>query len=177
MIVRQVRIAIENAKLYRELKYISTTDALTGIYNYRYFTQTLDSEIARAKRYKRNLSFLMIDVDQFKPYNDALGHLEGDKLLKSVAKTIKQNVRETDVVCRYAGDEFGVILPETDLAQAKITAEKIRRKVSELPVNRPISLSIGVAQHTSGADRHDLIRRADSHLYAAKQNGKNQISG
>ncbi len=177
MIVRQVRIAIENAKLYRELKYISMTDALTGIYNYRYLTQTLDYEVVRSKRYGRNLSFLMIDIDQLKSYNDTFGHLEGDKLLKTVVKVIKQNVRTTDVVCRYAGDEFVVILPETDLSQARITAEKIRTKISELPAQHPISVSVGLAQGNDQTDRHDLIRRADSHLYAAKQKGRNQISG
>ena len=177
MIVRQVRIAIENAKLYRELKYLTMTDPLTGIYNYRYFTETLDNEIVRAKRYGRNLSFLMIDVDQFKSYNDTFGHLEGDKLLKAVAKIIKQNVRESDVVCRYAGDEFAVILPETNLAQARITAERIRKKISEVPVQHSITISIGIAECTPQTNRYDLIRRGDSHLYAAKRQGKNQISG
>lgn len=177
MIVRQVRIAMENAKLYRELKYISMTDPLTGIYNYRYCTQTLDYEIVRAKRYGRNVSFLMIDIDQFKSYNDTFGHLEGDKLLKTIAKIIKQNVRTTDVACRYAGDEFAVILPETDLSQAKVTAEKIRKKVSELSAKQPISVSIGLAESNADTNRYDLIQRADSHLYTAKHQGKNQISG
>ncbi len=177
MIVRQVRIAMENAKLYRELKYISMTDGLTGIYNYRYCTQTLDYEIIRAKRYARNLSLLMIDVDQFKSYNDTLGHLEGDKFLKSIAQIIKQNIRTTDVACRYAGDEFAVILPETDLAQARSMAEKIRKKVSELSAKQPISVSIGLAESNAHTNRYDLIQRADSHLYTAKHHGKNQISG
>ena len=177
MIVRQVRIAFENTRLYRELKFLTITDPLTGIYNYRYFTQALDFEIKRVKRYKRNLSFLMIDIDQFKFYNDTLGPPEGDKLLKFIVQTIKQNVREADIVCRYAGDEFAVILPETDLAQARITAEKIRKKISELSNKHPISVSIGIAQCIAQTDRHDLIQRADSHLYAAKKQGRNQISG
>ncbi len=177
MIVRQVRIAMENAKLYRELKFISMTDGLTGIYNYRYCTQTLDYEIVRAKRYGRNLSLLMIDVDQFKSYNDTLGPLEGDKLLKSIAQIIKQNVRTTDVACRYAGDEFAVILPETDLSQARVTAEKIRKKISELSAKQPISVSIGLAKSNAQTNRYDLIQKADSHLYTAKHQGKNQVSG
>lgn len=177
MIVRQVRIAMENAKLYRELKYLMMTDPLTGIYNYRYFAQTLDYEIIRSQRYKRNLSFLMIDIDRFKFYNDTRGHLEADKLLKAIAKIIKQNVREIDVVCRYAGDEFAVILPETDLSQARIIAEKIRTKIAELSAQNPISVSIGVAQSNEDTDRYDLIRKADSHLYTAKHQEKNQIAG
>jgi diguanylate cyclase (GGDEF)-like protein/PAS domain S-box-containing protein len=177
MIVRQVRIAIENAKMYRELKYLTVTDPLTGIYNYRYFAQTLDYEIIRTKRYKRDLSVLMIDVDHFKSYNDTLGHVEGDALIKNIAKTISRNVRKADIVCRYGGDEFAVILPETNLAQAKIIAEKIRQKISELSVQRPVSLSIGAAQADPQMNRYDLMRKADSHLYEAKQKGKNQISG
>ncbi len=177
MIVRQVRIAIENAKLYRELTYLTITDSLTGIYNHRYLIQILNAEIVRARRYERNLAFLMIDVDQLKSYNDSFGHLEGNKLLKTIAKAIKQNVRISDLVFRYGGDEFAVILPETDLTEAKLVAEKIRVKVAELSPGRPITVSIGVAQCTSHTDKYDLIRRADSHLYEAKQRGKNQIAG
>ncbi len=177
MIVRQIRIAVENARLSRELKYLIMTDPLTGIYNYRYLTQTLDYEILRSNRYGRCLSFLMIDIDHFKSYNDTFGHLEGDKLLKTIAKTIQQNIRGTDVVCRYAGDEFAVILPETDLIKARNTAEKITKVISELSVKQPIRVSIGVAECSPNTDRYDLIRRADSHLYTAKRQGGNQVSG
>ncbi|MCR4336406.1 MAG: diguanylate cyclase [Candidatus Omnitrophica bacterium] len=177
MIVRQVRIAIENAQLYRELKYLTITDPLTGIYNYRYFTQTLDYEIMRSKRYGRSLSFLMIDIDQFKFHNDKLGHQQGDQILKNLAKSIQENIRKTDVVCRYAGDEFAVILPETDLNQAKITAEKIRKKVSETFADSLISVSIGLASSTSQTTRFDLIGKADSYLHNAKQQGRNQVCG
>ena len=173
MIVRQVRIAVENAELYRELKYLTTIDALTGIYNYRHLNQALDQEIIRSQRYKRNLSFIMMDVDQFKVYNDTFGHVEGDKLLQEIAKTIKQNVRATDVVCRYAGDEFAVILPETDLTQAQIVVDKIKKKVSAVSLKQPITISLGAAQYVSGTNRHDLIQRADSHLYEAKKLRKN----
>lgn len=177
MIVRQVRIAIENAKLYRELTYLTITDPVTGLYNHRHLNQILNAEIVRSKRYERNLSFLMIDIDQFKSYNDTLGHLEGDELLKTIAKVIKQNVRGTDMVCRYGGDEFAVVLPETDLNEAKIVAEKIRKAASELKLRQQITVSVGMSQCASKTDRHDLIQRADSHLYEAKKQGKNQISG
>jgi len=106
-----------------------------------------------------------------------LGPLEGDKLLKSIAQIIKQNVRTTDVACRYAGDEFAVILPETDLSQARVTAEKIRKKISELSAKQPISVSIGLAKSNAQTNRYDLIQKADSHLYTAKHQGKNQVSG
>ncbi len=175
MIVRQVRIAIENSKLYRELKYLSITDPLTGIYNYRYFTQTLDYEIIRAKRYQRNLSFLMIDVDQFKFYNDTFGHLEGDQVLKALARIFQRSVRETDIVCRYAGDEFAVIMPETNLDQAKIVIEKIHKTISQLSAKRPITVSIGFAQCSQQTNRYDLIQRADSYLYEFKRGGGNNV--
>ena len=177
MIVRQVRIAIENAKLYRQLTYLTVTDSITGIYNHRYLTQVLEAEITRANRYGRNLSFLMVDIDQLKSYNDTLGHLEGDKLLKTIAEVIKKNVRMADLVCRYGGDEFAVILPETDLAQAKLVAEKIREKVAELPLKHQVTVSIGASQCAADSERYDLIQRADSHLYEAKKRGRNQIAG
>ncbi len=177
MIVRQVRIAIENAKLYRELKHLTVTDPLTGIYNHRYFAQTLDHEIIRTKRYKRDLSILMIDIDQFKLYNDTLGHVEGDALIKNIADTLTHSLRKADVVCRYGGDEFAVILPETNLEQSKMIAGKILQRISEMSFKQPVGISIGVAQASPQMNRYDLVRKADNHLYEAKRNGKNQISG
>lgn len=177
MIVRQVSIAIENTRLYRELKYLSMTDPLTGIYNARHFIRILDFEIARARRYERGLSFLMIGIDQFKTYNDAFGQVEGDKLLKAISRIIKQNARETDLICRYTGDEFAVILPETRLEQARVAAERIREKISSMSAKRSITVSIGAAQCSTHTDRHDLIQRADHHLIAAKKQGKNQVAG
>lgn len=177
MIVRQVRIAIENAKMYRELKHLTITDPLTEIYNYHYFTQTLDHEIIRSKRYQRDLSLLMIDVDKFKTYNDIFGHVEGDMLLKNIASAIKRNMRKADIVCRYGGDEFAVILPETNLIQARKIAGKIIQKVSELALQQTVSVGIGVAQADPKMNRYDLARKADSNLYEAKHHGRNQISG
>jgi diguanylate cyclase (GGDEF)-like protein len=177
MIVRQVKVAIANAKLYKHLKDLTLTDSLTGAHNYRFFIQTFDYEIVRAKRYKRNLSLLMIDIDYLKSYNDSFGHLEGDDLLKKVAKTMKENVREVDSVCRYAGDEFVVILPETDFNQAIITAEKIRKQISLLELKRPITLSIGVTQCDPQGSRHDHVHRADNALSSAKKEGRNKVVG
>lgn len=176
MIVRQVKVAIENARLYRNLKYLAVTDSMTGIYNYRYLIQTLDYEILRLKRYQRGLSFLMIDIDEFKTFNDIYGHQEGDRILKEIAKTIKSCVREMDSVCRYGGDEFSVILPETDLEQARIVAMKIKSSILEIHAKALVTISIGVAQCTIYDSRHDLVRRADKALYSAKHMGRNQIS-
>jgi len=170
-------VAIENARLYRKLKYLTVTDPLTGIYNFRYFTQNLDHEIERAKRYHRNLSLLMMDVDQFKSYNDTFGHPEGNKVLKAVAQIVKENVRGTDGVCRYGGDEFMVILSETDLDQTRMIAEKIIRKISELPLRRPVTVSVGITQCSTHTNRYDLVRKVDHALHTAKRQGKNQVSG
>jgi len=176
MIVRQVAVAMEASKLYRDLKFLTITDPLTGIYNFRYFTKTLDHEISRARRYNSPLCLLMIDVDNFKDYNDAYGHLEGDILLKELSRIFKENVRDVDVSCRYAGDEFVIVLPDTKIAEAEIVANKIRKKVGELRCKSKINISIGIAQLPRNKDinRYDFMLKVDSALYQAKKDGKNR---
>ena len=172
MIVRQVAVAMENAKLYSELKYLANTDPLTKLYNYRHFAKSLDHEINRVKRYGGALSLLMVDVDELKPYNDTYGHLEGDKLLKRVAKTLMDSLREVDIVCRYGGDEFVVILPETDVSHAEIVVEKIKKGIDRLQLKRKVTVSTGVAKYTDNMNRYDLILQADAFLYEAKKEKK-----
>ena len=176
MIVRQVAIAIENAKIYKELNYLTITDPLTDIYNFRHFSKTLDHEIKRLKRNKESLCLLLIDVDDFKSYNDTYGHLAGDALLKNMSKVLKETLRETDIACRYAGDEFVVILPATDVSQAKIAAEKIKNKFENVTLERKVTLSIGISDCARNMDRFDLVRKADINLYEAKKQGKNRVS-
>jgi len=177
MIVRQVAVAMENAKLYRSLKHLTITDPLTHIYNFRYFSKTLDHEIIRLKRHpERPLCLLMVDVDDFKSYNDTFGHLDGDSLLQRISKAFKQNIREIDIVCRYAGDEFVVILPETDIPDAMIVADRIKKAVEVLVSKRPVTVSIGLAQCTKhNTSRYELIQSADIALSKAKKEGKNLI--
>jgi len=177
MIVRQVAVAMEASRLYRDLKFLTITDPLTGIYNFRYFAQTLDREISRAKRYERPLCILMIDVDNFKTYNDTYGHIEGDILLKELSRTFKENIRDIDVACRYAGDEFVIILPDTKISDAEVVADKIRKKIGELKMRMKINISIGIAQLPKGRDinRYDFMLKVDSVLYQAKKEGKNRI--
>jgi len=177
MIVRQVGVSMEASKLYRDLKFLTITDPLTGIYNFRYFTEALDREINRAKRYDRPLCILMIDVDNFKTYNDTYGHLEGDILLKELSKTFNENVRGVDVACRYAGDEFVIILPDTNVSDAEIVANKIRIKVAELKLQTTVHISIGIAQFPMNKDsnRYDFMLKADSALYQAKKEGKDRV--
>jgi diguanylate cyclase (GGDEF)-like protein/PAS domain S-box-containing protein len=175
MIVRQAAIAIENAKMYRQLNYLTVTDPITNIHNYRYFIQKLDYEIKRARRYERAVCIVMVDVDNYKPYNDDFGHLEGDRLLREIAKILEENLREVDVVCRYTGDEFALILPETKPAEAEVVGKKIMEKISGLSLKRKITLSLGVAQYSSPMDRAELILKADAALSSAKREGKNKI--
>jgi len=175
-ISREVAVAIENVKLYRELKYLTTTDPLTHIFNYRQFKTSLNFEIKRRKRIKSDLSLIMIDIDNFKSYNDTYGHLEGDALLKAVGKILKDQLRDTDIVCRYAGDEFVAILPGTNLKGATKVTEKIQDVFQKQFPKKKVSLSQGIAGFTNGMTDYDIILKADRALYQAKKDGKNRTS-
>lgn len=175
MIVRQVAVAIEAAKIYKELKYLTVTDPLTNMYNYRHFVKSIDNEINRSKRYAGSFCLLMIDIDDFKSYNDTFGHLQGDALLKKVGGVITENVREVDIACRYAGDEFVVILPQTEVKEARIVSEKIRKRIEQLSLKRKVTLSIGIAGFGKDMNRYDFILKADTALYNAKKEGKDTV--
>ncbi len=174
-IVSQAATAIENASNYRELEFLSISDPLTGIFNYRYFTRTLDMEIERAHRYLGPFCLLMLDIDNFKSYNDTYGHPAGDILLKRISAVVKNNLRAVDIVCRYAGDEFVAILPQTNIDQAKTVAKKIIDSIQNLKCKRTVSVSIGVGEQSHHSDRRDLILKTDQALYQAKREGKGRI--
>ncbi len=163
----QLGIALENAFLYQELKNLAITDGLTGLYNHRKFYEILDEEMERLSRHERYLSVMFIDIDGFKKYNDTYGHLEGDKLLKKVAKLLIQGVRKVDKVARYGGDEFAVLLPYTHLEGAKMVASRTRMRA----LKNNISLSIGLASiyHGTSISKEDFLRAADTALYQAKK--------
>ena len=148
---------IENANYYRELEYLSIIDSLTNIYNHRYFMNHINNEIKRINRYKSSLSIIMLDIDNFIEYNEAYGRAEGDILIKNLGKLLKNNAREVDVVCRYAGDEFVVILPETDVSQAKFVALKLLNVIKKLKAKKTITVSLGVAGYSEGIKSSDLI--------------------
>ncbi|MFH1360405.1 MAG: diguanylate cyclase [Candidatus Omnitrophota bacterium] len=175
MIVRHVAVAIEASHLYKELKFLTITDPLTGIYNFRHFAQSLDREINRARRYKRPLCLLMIDIDDFKTYNDTFGHLDGDILLKELSKLFSLHTRNVDIVSRYAGDEFVIILPDTDVADAECVAGKILANVGKLRLKQKATISIGLVKFGGQKDRYELMLKADTALYQAKKEGKNRI--
>ncbi len=176
----QAVIAFENARLYS----LAITDSITKLYVHRYFQMRLEEEVARSRRYNSTISLLMCDIDHFKPINDNYGHQQGDAILKEVSKILRKNVRNTDIAARYGGEEFAIILPETTQADAKIVAERIRRDVAhfDFPSIMPgqpsvkCSISIGVAGFPLNADNKDqLIQKADSALYKAKDGGRNKV--
>ncbi len=183
LLAHQTVAQIENIRLCETLGSLAITDSLTGVFNHRYFQEQLTVEIMRAERYKHPLSLLIFDVDHFKTYNDQFGHLEGDRVLKHIAWVIKENVRQVDIICRYGGDEFVVILPYTDTKGTLAAAEKIRRSVGKLElVNKGVrkevhlSLSGGIASFRAGIKKDEFISNADQALYKAKNEGKNRIS-
>lgn len=159
----------------RELEHLSITDSLTGLYNHRYFMQTLRSEAERFHRHGNPLCLLMFDVDDLKSYNDVYGHLEGDQLLKEVGRAVKESLRVLDVVCRYGGDEFMVILPETSMLQVKVVAEKIKQAVSNLRLKRAAAISMGIATCHKDMNVYDFILKTDQALYQAKKENKGGI--
>jgi diguanylate cyclase (GGDEF)-like protein len=166
----------------KESNVLAITDTLTNVFNHRYFQEQLNLEVKRSQRYNRILSLIMFDIDTFKTYNDRYGHLEGDRILREIALLMKRNVRQMDTVSRYGGEEFTIILPETDLKGAKAVAEKIKREVEEMSlVNEKtkevikITVSAGVAMYEHGLSKDNLIARADQALYQAKAEGKNKV--
>lgn len=160
------------------------TDPLTGLHNRRWLNEILPREIRRSVRDGRRLSLMMLDVDRFKQYNDTHGHLAGDGALAGVAHTLGKHLRPTDLLARCGGEEFVVVLPNTDLERAKMVAERLRRAVSmtELVAPddtriEPVTISVGIAQLQPAQRRDDLIATADAALRRAKSEGRNRVAG
>ena len=179
----QMAIALMNAKLYDTMKEVAILDELTQIYNRRYFYQILPQEVVRAKRFRKQTSLLMIDIDHFKLYNDTYGHIAGDILLREFAQLIPHYLREVDFWARFGGEEFAVILPNTSKASSKIVATKILDAISKhnfpksssQPGGR-LTVSIGIASYPVDArDYEVLVKNADAALYKAKRKGRNRF--
>jgi two-component system cell cycle response regulator len=173
----QAGMAIENAQLYTKTLKLSITDGLTDLYNYRYFMERLEAEFSRVKRYKREMSLFILDIDHFKDYNDRYGHLTGDEALRELAGVLQGNTRGVDVVARYGGEEFAVILPETDIEEAIAFAERIRVSAEEAGGHlADLTVSIGVSAYDEHIPKaEDIIRNADMALYEAKRGGRNRV--
>jgi diguanylate cyclase (GGDEF)-like protein len=180
----QAVAAIETARSYNEAREQSIRDSLTGAYNHRHFQDVLQRELGRAERLGRPLTVLMLDIDDFKSINDRFGHPVGDAILQGIVGEIRNEVRgDMDLLARYGGDEFALVLPETPATEAVIVAERVRRRVDERLFRMPDShqvlratVSIGLATYPDdAAEKRDLVEKADAALYRAKHGGKNAV--
>jgi diguanylate cyclase (GGDEF)-like protein len=171
--------AIQNAHYVERVKQLAYLDGLTGIFNRRFFELRIMEEIERARRYGTGMAVIMADIDQFKRLNDEFGHVLGDEVLRQASSLFHQQLRKIDVVCRYGGEEFGILLTQTNAQHAMIIAEKLRKIVAgwQFPgVPRTVTISAGAAAFPDhGTTRDELVRCADVALYAAKQAGRNRV--
>jgi diguanylate cyclase (GGDEF)-like protein len=170
----------ERKKLQDALEHLAITDSLTGIYNRRHFFDVSETEIARAQRYQRPLAIIMLDIDLFKSVNDRFGHLIGDQILRNVADRVQNELRVNDVLGRYGGEEFAILLPETSLVDSELVAERLRASVESRPFQSDrghidITISLGVTCLNGGrsVSVERLLDEADQALYAAKRAGRN----
>jgi diguanylate cyclase (GGDEF)-like protein len=177
----QAAIAVENARLFAEVQRLSNTDELTGLYNRRQFFELAGCEFERACRYRHPLSAIMIDTDHFKQVNDTYGHAVGDQVLKDMGTRFRENLRKIDIIGRYGGDEFSILLPEDDLDSAHHAAERLRRCIADSPVDTnqgplAVTVSVGVAAFSQDClSLKSLLDRADIAMYVAKENGNNRV--
>jgi diguanylate cyclase (GGDEF)-like protein len=171
--------AIQNAHYVERVKQLAYLDGLTGIFNRRFFEMRIMEEIERARRHKSGMAVIMADIDEFKRLNDEFGHVLGDEVLRQVSSVFHQQLRKVDVVCRYGGEEFGLLLTHVNAEQGVAVADKLRKAIAEWQfpgVPRSVAISAGVAMFPEhGTTRDKLVRAADSALYAAKQAGRNRV--
>ncbi|MEO8650251.1 MAG: diguanylate cyclase [Acidobacteriota bacterium] len=176
----QIAVALDRTVLKDkagQFEQLSVTDALTGLLNRRYIEKRLAEEIQRSKRHRFPMSLMLLDVDEFKSYNDAFGHPAGDEALRMVANVLKEALRGADVAARYGGEEFAILLPQTTASEASVIAERIRQKIEETRFpKRKVTVSIGIAACSNQiSTQDDLVTAADSALYAAKNRGRNKV--
>jgi diguanylate cyclase (GGDEF)-like protein len=182
ILTNMATLTLKNIKQFRIIEELSYTDSMTGLYNYRYFYQRLNEEIFRAKRFRRKLSLVIFDIDEFKIYNDTYGHQAGDAVLRQLGKFILSVVRSMDVVSRYGGEEFCVIMPEADDKECVKFMERLRKSIKEYPFKdeylgheHNITVSLGGAVYPQDAvDPDRLIYCADMALLRAKNTGRNR---
>jgi len=181
IIAQQVGIVMENAELYLKMKEMARKDGLTGIYNRQYFQERLQAEFKEAQKNGWPLSLVMYDIDHFKKFNDMYGHLFGDKVLKSVAEVVASTLRKGDVLARFGGEEFTILLPQTSLDEAYEKVEMLRKLISEHVINDnlisvSVTASFGISSYDECAlSENELIRTADDALYEAKASGRNCV--
>jgi diguanylate cyclase (GGDEF)-like protein len=176
-------IRIKRALEHTHTRRLATTDGLTGLSNYRTFSERLAQEVDRANRYHRPLSLIMLDIDHFKLFNDTYGHPKGDHALVGIARALRELSRASDIVARYGGEEFALILPETDREKAIALGDRLRAHIEacqlsdEDSTSAPaLTVSVGIASHTPPHSKEDLLEAADMALYRAKRAGRNRIA-
>jgi diguanylate cyclase (GGDEF)-like protein len=176
-------MAIYNAKLHNRTKLMAITDALTGLHNHRYFQQVFSQELGRAKRYEKTLGIILLDVDDFKRFNDSYGHACGDQVLAIIGEVISNTLRRVDYAFRYGGEEFVVLLPEAKIDNALQVAERLRERIEKETAallagtaDNGVTVSVGVACYPDdGLRKEDLFNKVDALLYKAKELGKNKV--
>ena len=185
-LTRQSGMTIQRANVYAEVLKYATMDALTGLNNRRQFELRLNQEVSNSRRNKTSLCCMMIDVDYFKNVNDTYGHAAGDCVLKQVSGIIKSEIREYDIACRYGGEEFFIILPQTNLKEASFVAQRLRKVIEEAKMDikdastenvnfLKVTVSIGVCAFTPEMNTEKLVQETDKALYEAKTTGRNRV--
>ena len=181
ILVQQFLIGLRRSLLYQKVQGMTITDSLTQVYCRRYFLERFSEELKRSKKNKLHLSFLMLDIDNFKQFNDRYGHLVGDAILRFVSKILIEAVRQIDFIGRYGGEELCIVMAETDREQAKFAAQRIRQTIADTVIKvydeeLRVTVSIGVATFLDNtANMQNLIEMADQALYLAKETGKNKV--
>jgi diguanylate cyclase (GGDEF)-like protein len=182
ILVAQLTASLKRSRLYEKVQELAITDSLTSVFTRRYAFDRFEEELRRSEEFNLPLSFLMIDIDNFKSYNDKYGHMVGDVILKTTADIIKLNCREIDLIGRFGGEEFMVILPMTSKDGAIFAAERIRKSLENKKIRAfdellTVTVSIGVASYPQDSNSgQDLIDKADWALYRSKQTGRNKVS-
>ncbi|TYT74920.1 GGDEF domain-containing response regulator [Desulfobotulus mexicanus] len=182
-VLRERKLTQEREVMLAKLQELSITDELTRLFNSRHFYSRLEKEVERFHRYQRPLSLLLLDIDYFKDYNDSHGHLEGDRVLMRMGAIIKNSLRIMDSAYRYGGEEFTVLLPETEVKEALVVAQRIQEGLASekfFPASMPqpvyITVSIGITEYITEENLVTFIQRADMAMYCSKKNGRNQIT-
>lgn len=182
-VLHERRLTCERNEMLNRLKRMAVTDPLTRLFNLRYFYNQLEKEIDRFNRYNRPLSLMLLDIDNFKIFNDTYGHLEGDRILVNLGKVIRECLRTMDSGYRFGGEEFTIILPETTVNEGLVVAERIQKAMRDSsfsPVSAPepviTTLSIGLTEYASGEPLKEFVRRTDRAMYLSKARGKDLIS-
>jgi diguanylate cyclase (GGDEF)-like protein/PAS domain S-box-containing protein len=172
-----IRDITERRQMEKELQKLASTDGLTKAYNRAKYNEIIEREMERAKRYNSFLCMIILDVDHFKRVNDTYGHVVGDHVLKNVVDVIKENMRQTDYIVRWGGEEFVLVAPETDLEGAKVLVERVRKAVEGYKFDKVgrVTVSLGIAQFKENDTKDGLIKRADNAMYKAKTGGRNRF--